>query len=146
MNSYNAICALRRHRRVVNNEISQQDGCWTSGSNENLLRKNVLEDGRFSIPIRLLLTQLQRDRLHALCLTQQLDIVDAVTMIVGDYLDTRPDLELPSSTTSVVPTVDNRQVQRQIMRLRAQARTLGSEAPAWLLAYIAELEQEVRNG
>ena len=106
----------------------------------------MLEDGRFSIPIRLLLTQLQRDRLHALCLAQQLDIVDAVTMIVGDYLDTRSDLELPSATPPVEPAVDNRQIQRQIMRLRAQARTLGSDAPAWLLAYIAELEHEVRNG
>lgn len=104
----------------------------------------MLEEGRFSIPVRLLLTQLQRDRLHALCLAQGLDMVDAVTMIVGEYLDNRSDLEAPPAEPS--PAVDKRQIQRQIVRLRAQARSLGREAPAWLLAYIADLEQEARNG
>lgn len=101
------------------------------------------EDGHFSIPTRLLLTATQRARLLALCRQQGRDLTDVVSAIVGAYLDGRDDLVLPPETPA--PALQDREaLRRQVRRLRMEAQRLGAAAPAWLHAYIAELEQELR--
>jgi hypothetical protein len=36
-------------------------------------------------------------------------------------------------------------VERQLRRLKMQAKQLGADAPPWLASYISELEQEVAH-
>jgi hypothetical protein len=36
-------------------------------------------------------------------------------------------------------------VERQLRRLKMQAKQLGEDAPPWLASYISELEQEVAS-
>ncbi len=101
------------------------------------------EEGQFSLPIRLLLTPTQRGRLLALCQERQAELTDVVTEIVAAYLDTRNDLIIPPMTPEPPSPTDRMAVERQLRRLRMQAKQLGEDAPPWLASYIVELEQEV---
>lgn len=102
------------------------------------------DEGRYSVIVRLLLTPEQRGRLFELCHRRQIDVSDALTSIVGDYLDQRADLTPPPSASSAAPQ-DQEALRFQLRRLRAQAANLGDETPAWLRGYISDLEQEVRR-
>lgn len=99
--------------------------------------------GQFSTPIRLLLTPTQRGRLLALCQERQADVTDMISEIVGAYLNTRTDLVIPQTTPQSPSTTDQMAVERQLRRLKMQAKQLGDDAPPWLASYITELEQEV---
>lgn len=102
------------------------------------------DEGRYSVIVRLLLTAEQRGRLFELCHREQLDVSDALSSIVGDYLDRRDELSPPPSTDNTRPA-DEEAMRWQLRRLRAQASRLGSEAPAWLQGYIRDLEQELQQ-
>lgn len=101
------------------------------------------DQGQFSTPIRLLLTPTQRGRLLALCQERHADVTDVITEIVGAYLDTRTDLIVPPTTQQTPSTTDQMAIERQLRRLKMQAKQLGEDAPPWLASYIGELEQEV---
>ena len=105
----------------------------------------MAEEGRYSIIVRLLLTAEQRGRLFELCHRQQIDVVDALTNIIGDYLDRRDDLSPPSDNSASQAELQREATRRQLRQLRAQASRLGSDAPPWLNSYIADLEEDVRR-
>ncbi len=98
--------------------------------------------GRFSIPTRLLLTPTQRERLLALCRSDDRDPAEVVSAIVGAYLDSRDDLVAPCHDSSSA-TSDHESLRRQLRRLRREAHRLGDNAPAWLRGYIVDLEREL---
>jgi hypothetical protein len=68
-----------------------------------------------------------------------------ITEIVGTYLDTRADLIVPPTSQQAPSTTDQMAVERQLRRLKMQAKQLGEDAPPWLASYISELEQEVAS-
>lgn len=102
------------------------------------------DQGRFSVIVRLLLTAEQRGRLFELCHREQIDVSDALTTIVGEYLDRRNDLQPPPSTPPNKEK-DQEAIRWQLRRLRMQAKNLGEHAPAWLNGYIADLEAELKD-
>ena len=101
------------------------------------------DDGRYSIPVRLLLNRTQRDRLLALCQHEHADVVEVVTQIVGQYLDTRPELVPAEAPAPTIVLHDSDMLRRHLRRLKAQAQQMGTAAPPWLHSYIAELEQDL---
>ena len=101
------------------------------------------DEGRFSITVRLLLTETQRERLLALCQREQRDVVDVVTQIIGSYLDQREDLTIADIAPPPRSPAEHTSLQRHLRELRMHAGQLGDEAPPWLRRYIAQLEQEL---
>jgi len=101
------------------------------------------EEGRFSITVRLLLTEIQRERLLALCQHEQHDVADVVTEIVGSYLDRRDDLTVADVAPPPTSPAEHAALQRHLRQLRMQASRMGPETPPWLRHYIAEIEQEL---
>lgn len=101
------------------------------------------DDGRYSLPVRLLLNRTQRDRLLALCQREHADVVDIVTRIVGDYLDAHADLVPAEAAAPTTVLRDSDMLRRHLRRLKAQAQRMGTAAPPWLHSYIAELEQDL---
>lgn len=97
--------------------------------------------GLFSIPTRLLLTPEQRVKLEALVRERDVDLADLLSEIVGEYLDALPDLPAPARPPD--PGADPRTRRAELARLRARRDAAGNAAPAWLHAYIAELEAEL---
>lgn len=98
--------------------------------------------GLFSIPTRLLLTPEQRVKLEALVRTRDIELSDLLSEIVGEYLDAQPD-QPPAAAPPADTAADLRTRQAELVRLRARRDAAGSAAPAWLGAYIAELEAEI---
>lgn len=97
--------------------------------------------GLFSIPTRLLLTPEQRVKLEALVRARDADLAELLSEIVGEYLDAQPDPPAPAPPADM--GADLRTRRAELARLRARRDAAGSAAPAWLHAYIAELEAEV---
>jgi hypothetical protein len=100
--------------------------------------------GTFTIPTRLYLTLEHRTRLEHLLREQEADLAELVSQIVATYLDALPDTP-PAPEPSASHSSDLRQRRTQLAWLRAQRDTSGPHAPAWLGAYIAELEADIRN-
>ncbi len=98
--------------------------------------------GLFSIPTRLLLTPEQRVKLEALVRTRDTDLADLLSEIVGAYLDAQPNLPASAPPPSDA-SADLRARRAELTRLRARRDAAGSAAPAWLQAYIVEIEAEV---
>lgn len=101
------------------------------------------DEGRFSITVRLLLTETQRERLLALCQRERRDVVDAVTQIIGSYLDQREDLTMADVAPQPTSPAEHASLQRHLRELRMHAGQMGPETPPWLRRYIAQLEQEL---
>jgi predicted DNA-binding protein len=101
------------------------------------------DEGRFSITARLLLTEIQRERLLALCQQRHADVADVITEIIGNYLDHRQDLSVASVAAPPASPEEREALHRHLRQLRMQASRLGPETPPWLRQYIAELEQEI---
>jgi len=102
--------------------------------------------GAFTIPTRLYLSPEQRRRLDRLLRDQELDLAELVSEIVAGYLDALPE---PPAPADAPPDEDRaatlRQRRAELARLRDQRDAAGAHAPAWLGAYIAELEAELRR-
>jgi outer membrane protein TolC len=103
------------------------------------------QQGMFTIPTRLYLTPAQRARLEQLVREQEVDLADLVSQIVGAYLDALPDAPPPPPTPIPDQAMELRQRRSELQRLRARYEAAGPDAPAWLGAYLAELEDEVRR-
>jgi len=99
--------------------------------------------GMFTIPTRLFLTPEQRAKLEHMVRAEKSDLASAVSQIVAEFLDTLPE----PTPEPVAATPDARGAIRQrraeLARLRARRDAAGGGAPAWLHAYIADLEAEI---
>lgn len=102
------------------------------------------QEGLFTIPTRLYLTPAQRERLERLVRVQELDLAELVSQVFGDYLDALPDLP-PPAEPAPDRTAELAQRRAELARLHARRQAAGPAAPAWLHAYIAELEAEIRR-
>jgi hypothetical protein len=101
------------------------------------------EEGRFSIAARLLLNDVQRERLFALCQQRHADVSDVISEIVGEYLDRRDDLLVADLAAPPATPAEHDALQRHLRQLRLQASRMGAETPPWLRNYIADLEREI---
>jgi hypothetical protein len=99
--------------------------------------------GAAMIPTRLFLTAEARSRIEQVTREHEIDVADLVSQIVAGYVDTLPAAPVPAPAAE--PSADLRQRRAELGRLRARRDAAGSAAPAWLNAYIAELEAEVRR-
>ena len=102
------------------------------------------QEGLFSIPTRLLLTPEHRAKLEAIVYAREVDLSDLLSEVVAEYLDAQADVQprpAPASDTAA----DLRKRRAELARLRARRDAAGSAAPAWLIAYIAGLEAEIRR-
>jgi hypothetical protein len=104
----------------------------------------AIDDGRFSIPMRLLLTHTQRDPLLRWCRAEDRDPAEIVSAIVGAALDSRSDLYQPADESQAGED-QGESLRRHLRRLRVAARRQGDDSPAWLDGYIRDLEQELRD-
>jgi len=103
------------------------------------------QQGAFTVPTLLYLSPEHRLRLERLVREQETDLAELVSRIVADYLDGLR--EAPEAPPETPPdhTAELRQRRAELARLRAQRDSAGARAPAWLGAYIAELEADIRR-
>jgi hypothetical protein len=100
--------------------------------------------GAYTVPTRLYLTAQQRLKLERLLRERQLDMAEVVSEIVAAHLDALPDAP-PPPPAPADPAAELRARRGELARLRARRDAAGDTAPAWLHAYIAELEAEIRS-
>lgn len=105
-----------------------------------------MSDGHYTIPTRVYLSNRQRERLMLLLRDEQLDLADLLTELLASLLDHLPNPD------PAAPPPDPAELEAQIAsrraelrRLQARARAGGERAPAWVLAYVVELEQELQR-
>ena len=103
------------------------------------------QQGAFTVPTRLFLSPEHRISLERLVREQETDLANLVSQIVAEYLDALPPSQpLPPE----VPTNNSAELRKrraELARLHSQQQAAGAHAPAWLAAYIAELEGEIRR-
>lgn len=102
------------------------------------------KQGAFTIPTRLYLSPVHRAQLERLIHERESDLAEVVSQIVGEYLDTLP-APPPASEPADERSAELHKRRSELMRLRAQKQAAGRQAPAWLSAYIAELEADIRR-
>lgn len=93
------------------------------------------------IPTRVYLTPEQRAQFDRLAHERKIDLADLVTQSIAGYLDTLPAVPVDAPAPDPVP--DLRKRRADLARLKARRDAAG--APAWLNAYIAEMEAELRR-
>jgi hypothetical protein len=102
--------------------------------------------GAFTIPTLLFLSPEHRVRLERLVRAQEIDLAELVSRIVADYLDGLPELpDIPAEPHEPDQATRLHQRRAELARLRAQHASAGPQPPAWLGAYIAELEADLRR-
>jgi hypothetical protein len=95
------------------------------------------------IPTRVYLTPEQRAQFDQLVRERKIELADLVTQSVAAYLDTLP--SVPLEEPAPTPAPDLRERRTDLARLKARRDAAGADAPAWLHAYIAEMEAELRR-
>jgi hypothetical protein len=95
------------------------------------------------VPTRVYLTPEQRAQFDQLVREHKIELADLVTQSVAAYLDTLPPVPLEEPAPS--PALDLRKRHTDLARLKARRDAAGADAPAWLHAYIAEMEAELRR-
>jgi hypothetical protein len=100
--------------------------------------------GTFTIPTRLFVSAEHRRRLEQIVREQGIDLPDLISRVVAEYLDALPET-LPQAEAKPDNTAVLEQHRAEMARLKARRDAEGPRAPAWLHAYIAELEADVRR-
>ncbi|MCS6839498.1 MAG: hypothetical protein NZ699_07250 [Roseiflexus sp.] len=95
------------------------------------------------IHMRIYLTPEQRAAFEAHLAAHNMTLSALVSRIVADYLATLP--APPPAPPSPRPTVDLAKRRADLARLKARRDEAGTNAPAWLHAYIAQMEAELRR-
>lgn len=95
------------------------------------------------IHIRIYLTPEQRAAFEAHLARHQMTISALVSHIVADRLSTLP--PPPPVSSSPKPKIDLTKRRADLARLKARRDEAGKDAPAWLHAYIAQMEVELRR-
>jgi hypothetical protein len=103
------------------------------------------EHGAFTIPTLLYLSPTHRARLEYLVREQETDLAELISQIVASYLETQPDPTPAPPDPPPDKAAELRQRRVELARLRAQQSAAGPRAPAWLAAYIAELEAGIQR-
>ncbi|MEN9935080.1 MAG: hypothetical protein RLZZ387_1659 [Chloroflexota bacterium] len=94
------------------------------------------------LPVRVYLTAEQRADLEGLVAEHKVPLPDILTQVVAARLAGLPEPPAPEEPAS--PTAGGLRARRaELRRLRARRDAAGATAPAWLHAYIAELEAEL---
>ena len=103
------------------------------------------QEGLFTVPARLYLTAKQRAKLQQLVREQHAELGEIITRMVANQLDALPDVELPSAPPEPDISGELRKRRADLRRLIAQRDRQHGAGPAWLNAYITELEAEIRH-
>ena len=98
--------------------------------------------GLFSIPTRLLLAPEQRAKLEAIVRARGVELSELLSEIVAAYLDAQADVP-PAARPAPDLAAELQKRRAELSSLRARRDAAGTQAPAWLDAYIAAVEAEV---
>lgn len=105
------------------------------------------QKGHFVIPTRIFLTVAQRQNLETLMRDQERELPDLLTDLLTSYLDYALPKAEEESVQVLPPTTKpapNQLQQWRVERRRLRARLTASNAPpAWLVSYLADLEEEI---
>lgn len=104
------------------------------------------QEGLFTIPARLFLSQEHRRKLDMLVREQGIDLPELLTELMVNYLDQLPDLE-QAVVDMPQPDVETELKHRraELRRLRARLAMEGPNAAPWLRNYIHDLEGEIKR-
>lgn len=109
-----------------------------------------LQDGRFSIPVRIFLTAEQRQRLAVLVRAHDIDVADLLSELLISFIEHMPDAASDAAPADAASTdapaataaeIANRRAE--VQRLHARIEAAGADAPGWLRQYVADLEREL---
>ncbi|MGB9752504.1 MAG: hypothetical protein C0183_06445 [Roseiflexus castenholzii] len=95
------------------------------------------------IHIRIYLTPEQRAVFETHLAEHKTTLSALVSRVVADYLTTLP--PPPPTSSPSKPKVDLAKRRADLARLKAHRDEAGKDAPAWLHAYIAQMEVELRR-
>jgi hypothetical protein len=105
-----------------------------------------MEEGRFTVPTRIYLTQSQRAKLQHLLDGADRELDDWLTELVAAQLDGLP--EPPPEQVSAVGDQSAEELRRrrtELRRLRPRLHDPHNPPPAWLTQMVADLEAEVKR-
>lgn len=103
------------------------------------------QQGAFTVPTRLFLSAAHRARLERMVREYEVDLADLVSEIVAQYLDALPAAAPPPPASAPDHSGELRKRRAELARLRGQQEAAGVHAPAWLSAYISDLEADIRR-
>jgi hypothetical protein len=93
-----------------------------------------------AIPMRVYVSQTQRDRFIAFANSNQTDVSTLIAALLAQYLESFPDPPAAVEHRSTNPA-EIAAYRRELVRLQAHRKQLRADAPQWLELYIADLEQ-----
>lgn len=102
-------------------------------------------EGAFTIPTRVYLSDAQRAKLQQLVLREGVDLPELLTELLARHLDALPDTPAPAPAPAPPDVADIAAKRAELARLHARKQASGGTALAWLDAYIADLEAEIRT-
>lgn len=105
-----------------------------------------MSEGRFTLHVYVYLTDAQRRKLLAAARTRDVEVSEIASEALARYLDELPELppEPPHPTPEEIAH-ELAQRRAELARIRARRAAEGRHAPAWIDAYIADLESEIRR-
>jgi hypothetical protein len=95
------------------------------------------------LPVRIYLAAEQREALERHVAASKTPLPELLTLIVAEFLEGVPEPPARVAAPDVPDHRERRARQAELARLRARRDEAGASAPAWLDAYIAELEAEL---
>jgi hypothetical protein len=98
-----------------------------------------------NLPVRVFLTPEQRDAFEGFVAANKIPLPNLLSQIVAERLAELPDAPAREPAPAAPTAAETRKLRSDLARLRAQRDAAGATAPAWLHAYIAELEDELRG-
>ncbi len=103
-----------------------------------------MNEGRYTIPTRIYLTQEQRLKLRHLLVEQERELDDLLTELVAMHLEEQNELPLEYAT-AVGDSTAERLLQRrlELNRLRPRMNDPFNPPAPWLVQLVGELEDEV---
>lgn len=102
-----------------------------------------MEEGRFTIPARIYLTEKERAKLEFLLESADRSLDDLLTELVAAHLAGQPEPPPPPDDADAARAEELRRRRAELRRLRPKLNDPHNPPPPWLVALAAELEAEI---
>jgi len=104
-----------------------------------------MAEGQFTIPSRVYLGAAERAKLDRLLRHQGRELDELLTELLTGYLEREPEPPEPNDRRAVLLADELRQRRAELRRLRPQLTDPHNPPPAWLVAMVRDLGEEVRR-
>lgn len=102
-----------------------------------------MDEGRFTIPTRVYLSEVQRARLEHLLEREERELDALLTELLAAYLAGQPDPPAQAVGQADTASAELRQRRAELRRLRPKLNDPHNPPPPWLTQMVAELEAEI---